>query len=397
MLPMSESALSALTGSRVGERMIAHVWYDGQVVERDVALSDWSVQADGSRQVRTQVSLTVTDPDGRLAPWAVDDALGVGGSRVQLVYALSPAETVDRGWFRIGSSAPVENWSLTRITDPVTGAEQHRVWVSGGAQIPIQADDLTTIAVADRLLAPQSPAPGSTVLGEVRRLLTGIMPVTVVDGVSDRPVSSSVVLERERMDAVEDLLDLIGCTHRMTGDGQLQVYPVTPGAPVWEVAGGEDGVLISVRRSQSASDLYNGAVSEGATPDGLQLIGRAFETTGPLRWEGPHWRRPVFHSATGLLTTQAMVDADAQTTLRSRLRGRTVTLEVTCLLHPGIQPGDAVTVLSPTVTGLDMALVGTVRSTSMRGTAAGPSPMTMSVECAYEDVQAVAAAIRRST
>lgn len=397
MRAMSEAALSALSGSRDGERLIAHVWYAGAVVAPDVDLSSWSISTDGGRQVRTQTDLTVTDADGTLAPWGVDDPLGVGGSLVQLVYALTPTETVDMGWYRIGSSAPVENWTLARIREPGTGVETRQVWVSGGAQIPIQADDLTAVAVADRLLAPESPAAGATVISEVRRLLTGIMPVTVAAGVTDRAASTTMVLERERMDAVEDLLTSIDCTHRMTGDGQLQILPIAPGAPVWEVAGGDDGVLISVRRSQSASGLYNAAISEGATPDGLQLIGRAFETTGPLRWEGPHWRRPIFHSATGMLTTQAMVDADAATLLRTRLGGRTVTLEVTCLPHPGLQSGDRVTVLPPTVTGLPMALIGTVRTISMRGGAGGPAPMTMSVECRYEDVQAVAAAIRRFT
>lgn len=389
MRAMSEAALSALTGSRAGERLICHVWYDGQVVAPDIDVSDWSITSDGARQVRTQVSLTVTDPDGTLAPWGVDDPLGVGGARLQLIYALTETETVDLGYFRITTSDPAENWTLH-------AAGSRTVWVSGGAQIPVGADDLTVIAVADRLLAPESPKTGSTVLSEVRRLLLGIMPVTVAAGVADRSVPTTTVFERERMDAVEDLLAMISCTHRMTGDGQLEVVSNVPGPPVWEIAGGDDGVMVSLRRSQSADGLYNGAVSEGATPDGRQLIGRAFETTGPLRWNGPHGRRPVFHAATGILTTQAAVDADAVSVLAGRLRGRTVDLAVTCLPHPGLQCGDVVTVASPTVTGAEIALAGIVRKTSLRGSAAGPSPMTMTVECRYEDVQAVAAAIRRA-
>lgn len=390
MRAMSEAALSALTGSRAGERLICHVWYDGQVVAPDVPVSDWSIASDGSRQVRTQVSLTITDVDGTLAPWGVDDPLGVGGARVQLIYALTPTETVDLGYFRITTSDPAENWTLH-------AAGTRAMWVSGGAQIPVGADDLTALAVADRLLAAESPGAGSTVLSEVRRLLSGIMPVTVAARVADRAVATSTVFERERMDAVEDLLAMISCTHRMTGDGQLEVYPTAPGAPVWEVAGGDDGVMVSLRRSQSTDGLYNAAVSEGATPDGRQLIGRAFETTGPLRWEGPHGRRPVFHAATGILTTQAAVDADATSILAGSLRGRTVDLSITCLPHPGLQCGDVVTVASPTVTGAEIELTGVVRKTGLRGSAAGVSPMTMTVECAYEDVQAVAAAIRRAT
>lgn len=385
---MSETALSALSGSRSGERLVAHVWYDGLLVAPDLDVTDWTLNSDGARQVRTQVSLTVADPDGALAPWGVDDPLGVGGSKIQLVYVLSATESVDLGWFRLSGSEPAENWMLKNAGTRV-------VWVSGGASIPVQADDLTAVAVADRLLAPQSPAQGATVLSEVKRLMQGIAPVTVHPDVVDRGVSAALVIKRERMDAIEDLLTSISATHRMSGDGQLEVYPSAPGESVWEVAGGDDGVMVSIRRSQSSSDLYNAAVSEGATPDGRQLIGRAFETSGPLRWEGPHWRRPVFYSSP-MLTTQAQVNADAKRLLSSQLQGRTVDLQVTCLPHPGLQPGDVVTVASPTVTGAEMALTGAVRTINLRGGAGGPSPMTMTVECAYEDVQAVAAAIRRA-
>lgn len=391
MRPMSELALSALSGSRVDERVVAHVWYDGRVVAPDVPVSQWSVSSDSSRQVQTQVSLTIADPDGGLAPWALSDPLGVGGSRVQLIYTMGHAgTTVDLGWFKIVASDPVENWVFK-------SAGERIVRVSGGATIPVKADDLTAVVVADRLLAPESPGAGATVLGEVRRLLKDIVPVVVADGVVDKAAPSSVVFERERMDAVVDLLETIGATYRMTGDGQLEVYPSAPGASVWEVAGGEQGVLVDVQRSQSSSGLYNAAVSEGATDDGHPLVGRAFETTGPLRWEGPHWRVPIFHSATGLLKTQAAVDADAATRLRGVVSNRTVTLPVTCLPHPGLQVGDVVTVFNPNVTGADVALTGVVRTIELRGSTSGVSPMQMTVECPYEDVQAVAAAIRRVT
>lgn len=390
MRPMSELALSALSGSRIDERVIAHVWYAGKVVAPDVPVSQWSVSSDSSRQVQTQVSLTIADPDGRLAPWALSDPLGVGGSRVQLIYTMGHmGTTVDLGWFKIVASDPVENWVFKSAGERV-------VRVSGGATIPVKADDLTTIVVADRLLAPQSPAAGATVLGEVRRLLKDVVPVKVAPGVADKSCPSSVVFERERMDAVVDLLETIGASYRMTGDGQLEVYPSTPGPSVWEVAGGEQGVLVDVQRSQSSSGLYNAAVSEGATDDGRPLVGRAFDNSGPLRWEGPHWRVPIFHSATGLLKTQAAVDADARTRLAGVISNRTVTLPVTCLPHPGLQVGDVVTVFNPTVTGADVALTGIVRTIELRGSTAGVSPMQMTVECPYEDVQAVAAAIRRA-
>lgn len=401
---MTEEQLSALSGSSAGMGVVVHAWYDGQVVAEGLPVETWSASWDRARQVQGQVGITVRDVDGTLAPWAVDDPLGVGGARLQCIYQLGGGVTpLDLGWFRITAADPVESWRVIRVKDssaPGDGEDaffgERLEWVSGGASIPVQADDLTRQVVNARLLAPESPAPAATVLGEVRRLLTDIMPVVVAPGVVDAAVSTSLVYERERMDAIEDLLQMIGCWHRMTGDGQLEVYPEQRVAPVWEITGGNDGVLISVQRSQKLDGLYNIAVSEGGQ-SGLPVIGRAFERTGPLRVDGPHGPYPTFHSATGMLTSQAQVDADAQTRLRTETSQRSVALSVTCLPHPGVQVGDWVTVANPTVAGVAIPLVGVVRSVNLRGSAAsGVSPMSLLVECSFEDVQAVRTAVHRA-
>ncbi|MDF2915998.1 MAG: hypothetical protein K0S70_215 [Microbacterium sp.] len=404
MRALPEDVVSGLTGSRAGEGILAHAWYDGEVVAADLPVESWSVNWDSARQVQGQLDIEVRDPDGVLAPWAVDDPLGVGGSRLQVIYRFGSGATVDLGWFRITSSDPVEKWRSYRVNDSTvpTGVGElaffgeRLEWVSGGATVPVQGDELTRQAVIDRLLAPESPRAGATVLSEVRRLLSDIVPVSVADGVEDASVSRTVVYEQDRMGAVEDLLDRIGCSHRMTGDGQLEVYPDAQVAPVWTLSGGDDGVLIDVRRSQRLDAMFNGAVSEGQDSANRPLIGRAFDTTGPLRWEGPHGRYPTFHSATGLLKTQGAVDADALTSLRSAVSQRSVVLDVTCLPHPGLQTGDWVTVTNPTVAGREYPLTGVVRQMSLSGTADGVKPMALAVECAFSDVQAVREAIRRA-
>lgn len=395
MRSMTETALSAIEGSRSDSGLIGHVWYDGVAVAVDVEISTWSIQQSGDRQVQTSVQLTVNDPTGALAPWGVDDPLGVGGSQIQLIYAIDQTERVDLGFYRITKSEAVEHWNLLRVKDPATGLTQRQVWMSTGARIPLAAEDLTNIVVADKLVAPESPKLGATVLSEVRRLLSGVMPVYVTPGVTDRTVALNTVYERERMDAIEDLLKTIQCACRMTSDGQLEVYKSAPGPSVWTIAGGDDGVLVGFARSQDIADMFNGAVAEGSTSDGNQLIGREFELDGPLRWGGPNWRRPKFQSSTGILETQDQVDLAAKTVLRGQIEGRTVDLDVTCLPHPGLQPGDVVTLNAPTATGEEMSLSGIVTSTTLRGSTAGITPMNLTMRCSYDDVQAVSWAIRR--
>lgn len=398
MRPMTDAALAALTGSRSGDGVRVHVWLDGRTVAENLPVSDWSLTWNLARQVQGQWSCTVTDVDGTLAPWAIDDPLGVGGPRMQVIYGIGGTnETVDIGWYRTVQSDPAESWRVYTLPSAQPDARfgERVVWVSGGASIPVQGDDLTRVVVDDRLLAPSSPAAGATVLSEVRRLMTGIMPVTVTDGVVDAAVPSSVVFERERMDAIEDLLARIDAAARMTGDGQLEVYPTAKTDPVWSVVGGDGGALVSVQRSQSAEGLYNAVVSEGTdSTTKLTVRGTALEDTGPLRWQGPMWRVPMFRSSP-LIETQAAATADARTTLAGRVSSRQVTLNVTCLPHPGLQVGDWVQVACPLVDDEPYPLVGQVTSMTLRGSAEGVSPMTMKVACAFEDVQAVARAARR--
>lgn len=388
---MTELALGALSGSRVGDRVVATVWYGGQVVVPDLPASRWSLTADADAQVQQSISLDVTDVDGTLSPWAVDDPLGVGGAKIHLSYRFGGlGEPVDLGRFRITASDPVQRW---RKYDLPTGDQEIR-WVSGGATIPVKGDDLTQFAKAARFLGPESPKAGATVLSEVRRLLAGIMGVQVAAGVVDKAVPTTVIYETERMDAIDDLVDRIGCAYRMTGDGLLEIYPAARTAPVWEVAGGDGGALITIQQSQSVDGLYNAAVVEGQAEDGRPLSAIRTEATGPLRWNGPHWQMPVFQSSTGLLKTQAAVNAAAETLLSNRIKSRTVTLNVECLPHPGLQVGDWVRVVTPTVSGNQYPLDGVVRSLRLSGGTDGVHPMSMSVECSYEDVQAVVYLLR---
>lgn len=392
---MSEEALSILAGSRSGDGVRAFAWYDGQLVgpEAGLPISDWGLNY-ADQQVQGQFTATIDDPDGELAPWAVDDPLGVGGPRLQVIYTLPLGYTVDIGWFRIASNAPAESWRVYRLGEHGDDLR----FVSGGGRVPITADDLTRLAVRARLLAPDSPPAGATVLSEVRRLLRDIMPVAVAPGVTDVAVPRTLVYERERMNAVEDLVARIDAGCRMTNDGQLEVYPLAKTDPVWQVVGGDEGVLISVQREQSIDGLNNAWVVEGQDDDGRQLIGRAFEDAGPLRYTGPHGPDPYFQASTGLLKTQSAVDFAAQTLRANQRAARSVDLVVECLPHPGLQIGDWVLVANPVVAGDPVPLVGRVTAIRLRGSAAaGVSPMVLTVACGYAEVQAVAQAVRRAS
>lgn len=114
---MDQNTLNALVGSRSGDRITAFVWYNGQLAYPDpLPVDGWSADWDTTRQVQ-QLQLSISDKDGKLAPWLLEDPLGVGGALLQVTYQVGGAGTVNLGWYRIAQSAPVEHWHSYTIDD----------------------------------------------------------------------------------------------------------------------------------------------------------------------------------------------------------------------------------------------------------------------------------------
>ena len=282
------------------------------------------------------------------------------------------------------------------------GALGNTVLVPGGAQIQITAYDMGIMAANSRLLAPESP-PGVTpsIVSEITRLMDGIAPVVVLPGVTDRPVNGALVYQQDRLNAVQDLAKRINADIRFNGNKQLELYSLTPQTPVWTIQGGPEGVLVSVDRSMDLNGLYNIFQAEGTatvTVNGQQqqvpVVGRAQITTGPLRVGGPHGSYPTFYQS-NLLTTQADCDAYAQTMMTTQLAGLSVDLKITCLPHPGLQQGDWVTVIAPTVGNNHVSLVGRVKQMSLKSNGTAVDRMTLTVECSYADVQTAIGGVDR--
>lgn len=384
MRTLSAGMLDALMGSVPDARLTVAAWYDGTLRESSLPVSTWDVRWDGGDNtlVQGKASLTVTDPTGRLAPWGFDEPLSVAGSRLLLTFRCG-IEAVDLGWFTVSDNKPTEQW---RIVGPTLQ------WVSGGASIPVQADDLTLLVSDSGFIAPEAPPADATVVSEIRRLMTGICPVTIAAGVTDKPVPASIVYkDDERLAAVQDLARSVNARYRMTGSGSLEIYPLAKTAPVWTIQGGDGGALVSLNRRQSRADLINGVVSTSNDPS-LEIRALATIPTGPLRWDGPLGRKIARHNA--IATTPSGVQKDAQTYLDNTATLKTVSLTVMCKPHPGIQLGDWVRVAQPTINGAAYPLDGIVTAVQLKGSAAGVEPMQLTVQCAVEDVQAVGMSVR---
>ena len=418
MRVVSEAVDGAVASTTSGDRLVVNAWRGGRVLAADLEVSSFGFRWSASQQIQGQASFTIVDPDGTLTPVGMDDALAPGGSRLQVtwVWGDNRIPSVPLGWWRIRKSKPAEQWRFYRPggseprygwdegpwdsgpwggdTSPqaetVDGQAAGALLVRSGGEVLVEADEETASIVLARLDAEAVVSPSS--LDEVRRLLQSICGVSVLPGVTDRPVPPGLVYEESRMDAIEDHLDRLGAVHRMGADGALEVVPAGGVGPVWAIAGGDDGVLVDVQRELSDDGLYNVAISTGETEDGGQLRGRYALPGGPLAPGGPFGTVPIYHRSPA--TTQEGVDSDARTLLENRTAAGELVMGITCLAHPGLQLHDVVTVAMPTRVG-ELPLRGRVVGMVLSSSAGTPSKsMTLDVAVSAEALEAAAWRVR---
>lgn len=344
MLPVSAEFLAALSGSHTPTVQV-DAWYGGQLAAADLPISEGATLGlDASRLVQGQITgMTVADPDGVFDPLRSETGpLSTAGARLHVTAGIEGlVERCSLGWFRVTRSV-----SSSRMHPYVVREGEPPKWVTRGGTVQVDADSLMWQVDQERFMAPESPKVMGSVLGEVKRLLSGIVALGSTAGVTDKAVPASVVYTDSRSKAVVDLLSTLDAVPRVSPDLAVDVVPVTPGASVWTIAVGDGGAYVDAVTELRADDLPNAAVSSGTTPAGLPVLGTALETGGVLRFGGPHGRIPRFHSSP-LITSSAIAAADARTVLRSAIRDRAQVLDVTCLPNPALQLYDSVTLRTP--------------------------------------------------
>lgn len=397
MRPIDSNTLAALKGSRTGDQLIVNVWYNGQLAwPEPLKIASWDATWDAGRP--TSLSLTVQDPTNKLSPWLLSDPLGVGGARLQCIYSVGGAGTVNLDWHRVIKSRPQQKWVTYTISDkgvvtPNTPIppDKRIVRSPAGATINVSGNDLSLMIAKDRFIAPESPVGGSpTVIGEIKRLLQDRVPVTVLSGVTDTAVNTTLIYQQQadRWAAVADLAQRIAAGVRMNGDGQCEVYPLSS-ASVATLIGGPEGLQVAVDPEQDYEGSYNYFVADGtATVNGQSqpIRGTASITGGELVFGGPHGRYPTFYSST-MLTTQAQADAYAAQMRDTQIAGLTTDLFVEALPQPHLQIGDIVTIPVSRIDGMAPPLTGRIVQMHMSGTQTSVDRMSLTVRCNYYDVR----------
>lgn len=451
------AALDAeVLGTSVHDFIEASVFRGGELVAGPFKLGPFSLGWAASRQVQGQATITIPDDDGSLSPWGMGDALAPGGSRVSLTWVSgATAMRVPMGLWRIREARPQESWRMYGGTTKTVLKPDHStatftfvgggvevdagegtytipdayvtvdeeagtftvdaecavgggfvsvttttpaLIIPGGGSVTLRIDeDVTATAGLERIDAA-APIRGASALSEMARLIQRFGAIDDTDAPDDVTIQSSyTAFPKSRLDALDELADMMGARFRVGPDGALQVVPSEGVGPVWTIQGGQGGALIGAGRVLSDADVFNHFVSTGATSDGREVVGRAFVDGGPLAWDGPFGRVPVWHESTA--TSVASAITDATTTRDAWLAGGEIDLPVTCLAHPGLQVNDLVTLIPPTTAG-EQSLVGRVVGmvwssvTGEGGTTPGKS-MDLTVRVSTDALEAVAARVRR--
>lgn len=361
MLPMTDAAVAALDGSRVRERVIVDAYLGDDLVQSDLPVDSWSLTWDATRPVQCSGTIRVTDPDGAMSPWALGDTLAPG-ARLQVTWVCEDGSRVPRALLVISQSTPESAWRIHH------GGRVDR-WVPDGGHVTCQVEDIMLLAQRDRLQAKQ-PAVEAKVISEVRRLLDRIVPVVDDSGGDETNVATQTVYERERLDAVDDLLEHAFLARRTDGSGVVHVIDPEQGDPVWDIAGGDRGALVTLGRSMDIKDITNSVVASSSGGSATEYVGRAYVTSGVDRWGGPLGNCTEFYSSP-LITSQRAATQSATTRLSRITSERETELSISCAPHPGIELHDRVRVLVPTRGGDAVPVTGTVTSYTVGGDRAG--------------------------
>lgn len=327
MYPISARLLAVFSESHTPVFRADLFRADGGVEQLEIV--GGSVPVDGGQTIRRTCTVIIADLS--LIPRTARDKLSTYGSQIRLsrgaLFSDGP-ELVPLGVFRIDSvDGDVD-------TGPVT----------------ITGKSLECVISDDKFTTPWRAT--GTAVGAVTALIQRSIPTaSVISTVVDAAIGPKTFdVQGDPWAAVVECAAAVGAEVYADADGVfiIRVLPdLLAVAPVWTVAAGEGGALISARRGMSAAGVYNGVLASGenteanAPPVSSLMVDS--DPSSPTYWGGAFGRRPTFHSS-ATLTTTAACTAAATVKLRAAVAPNAIA-DISSLPNPALEPGDVVRVV----------------------------------------------------
>lgn len=318
-------------------RMVSVVesWLEDERLASSVPIASGSIRYDdtGVLKRRLQLAVPAFTPGRRWDPaGSVTAPLGVYGQTLHvwtgIGYPNGREELLDHGWYLI------TKWTRDEAEGTVV----------------VEAVDLAQWIIDDALTAPSTPPTGATYVSECTRLVAGILPVIVDPGLVDRLLPSTLVWERDRDKALDELCAAWPARWYVGDDRAVHLAP--PYGPVGQstppdilLTDGAQGTVTARQRQGDRAAMSNVVVVDGKGDDTAtppvpppHAVAQVTAAASPIRVDGPY-RRVVRRYASDLITTQAQADAAADALLVTYATGGRAE-GVAAVPDPAIQLGD---------------------------------------------------------
>jgi hypothetical protein len=357
--PVSARFLSALRGSHtVGVQAL--VVTPGQTgtspTGTQLAVLGGDVTLSSTAAVRATLELMV-DGTGAFPDNAGDDLAPYGNEifvRRGVTFGGGSVEWVSLGYFRIRSAGQDD-----APDGPIRVVGQDRM---GGI-------------VKARLTVPVQFPATATYGDVVSQLVLEVYPWATIewdDLAETDALGRSLIAEEDRFAFLDELVRGLAKQWHWDHRGVLVIEAIPdPGATVWDVDSGENGVLVSMGREISDDGVYNAVVVTGEALD-TETPPRAVaydnNPTSPTYWHGDFGKVPRYYSSS-FITTAAQAQTTATALLRSNL-GVPYNIDFRSLVNAALEPWDPVRVRLGPVTQthvIDTLVIPLAGDTAMRG------------------------------
>jgi hypothetical protein len=187
--------------------------------------------------------------------------------------------------------------------------------------ITLSGQDRMAHLIDARLVVARTFASSNTVAFVFASLVGEVLPQATIlfdDNTATAPLGRRLTAEEDRYAVLAELADSYGKVMYWDGDGFLRVEsPPDESTPVWEVAAGSGGVLLTSGRRVTSEGMRNGWVVTGEGGDQqvpVRAVAVDIGASSPTRWGGRFGKRPGFYSSPLIVT-----EAQAETVARARL------------------------------------------------------------------------------
>lgn len=199
---------------------------------------------------------------------------------------------------------------------------------------------------------PTNSIATSQIRAEIARLVTGaVSGITVTATATSTVTAGPLVWDQDRSAAAVDLATSIGAEAYFDVAGNLVIEdaPLLGQTPVWTVDASKSGVLLSGERIRDRSRTYNVVVAYASSTSGVTpfapVIVADTDPSSRTYVGGPFGRVPYRYTSPAMSTSgQALVAAKA---LLNKVKAVNAQLNVEAVVHPGLDRGDVITVLTP--------------------------------------------------